>query len=110
MKEFFSRFDKISSKSDTFIYCDTSFGIISYYYPENKHICTYNESWFAAFSNVECAENSDLVNKLSFENNVWFVKNRSRKTPRYISDNYKLKLIDSFKCDFNDFELYSVQE
>ena len=39
MNKFFDRFDKIISPSNTFIYCDSSFGIMSYYFPEYTHIC-----------------------------------------------------------------------
>lgn len=110
MNNFFNRFDEIASSTDTFLYCDSSFGILSYYYPENTHICTYYEPWFSAFDNVDCVNKKDIVNDIDFDNTVWFVKNELTKTPDYIKDNFILKLTDTFKCDFNTFEVYSIQK
>ena len=84
MNNFFNRFDEIASSTDTFLYCDSSFGILSYYYPENTHICTYYEPWFSAFDNVDCVNKKDIVNDIDFDNTVWFVKNELTKTPDYI--------------------------
>ncbi len=110
MNNFFNRFDEIVSSTDTFLYCDSSFGILSYYYPENTHICTYYEPWFSAFDNVDCVNKKDIVNDIDFDNTVWFVKNELTKTPDYIKDNFILELTDTFKCDFNTFEVYSIQK
>ena len=110
MNSFFNRFDEIASSTDTFLYCDSSFGILSYYYPENTHICTYYEPWFSAFDNVDCVNKKDIVNDIDFDNTVWFVKNELTKTPDYIKDNFILELTDTFKCDFNTFEVYSIQK
>ena len=110
MNNFFNRFDEIASSTDTFLYCDSSFGILSYYYPENTHICTYYEPWFSAFDNVDCVNKNDIVNDIDFDNTVWFVKNELTKTPDYIKDNFILELTDRFKCDFNTFEVYSIQK
>lgn len=110
MNNFFNRFDEIASSTDTFLYCDSSFGILSYYYPENTHICTYYEPWFSAFDNVDCVNKNDIVNDIDFDNTVWFVKNELTKTPDYIKDNFILELTDTFKCDFNTFEVYSIQK
>lgn len=110
MNNFFNRFDEIASSTDTFLYCDSSFGILSYYYPENTHICTYYEPWFLAFDNVDCVNKKDIVNDIDFDNTVWFVKNELTKTPDYIKDNFILELTDTFKCDFNTFEVYSIQK
>lgn len=109
MKNFFHRFEKISSSTDAFVYCDSSFGIMSYYYPESTHICTYNESWFSAFNNVECINKKDLAVKIHSYDTVWFIKNELTKTPEFINNEFELNLIDSFKCDFNTFEVYSIQ-
>lgn len=110
MNNFFNRFDEIASSTDTFLYCDSSFGILSYYYPENTHICTYYEPWFSAFDNVDCVNKKDIVNDIDFDNTVWFVKNELTKTPDYIKDNFILELTDTFKCDFNTFEVYSIKK
>lgn len=110
MNDFFTRFNKISSPTDTFVYCDSSFGILSYYYPKSTHICTYNKPWFAAFDNVECVDKNNLANEIGSEDTVWFVKNKLTKTPQYIKNVFDLELIDAFKCDFNIFEVYLVQK
>ena len=110
MKNFFNRFDKVTSSSDTFIYSDSAFGIMSYYYPKNTHICTYYESWFSAFDNVQYINKKKIKSKINSSDTVWFVKNTLSKTPIYLKENYKLKSVDSFKCDFNTFQVYSVQK
>lgn len=109
MSDFFGRFDKISSLSDIFVYCDNSFGIISYYYPQNTHICTYKKAWFDAFDNIECIDKNELADEISSTDTVWFVKNELTKVPKYIENNYELESVDSFKCDFNNFELYLLK-
>lgn len=110
MNKFFDRFDKIISPSNTFIYCDSSFGIMSYYYPKSTHICTYSEPWFAAFDNVECIDKNELVVEIRNYDTVWFVKNELTKTPEYIKNDFDLELVDSFKCDFNTFNVYLAKK
>lgn len=110
MNNFFDRFDKIISPSNTFIYCDSSFGIMSYYFPEYTHICTYSEPWFVAFDNIECINKNELSNKIPPNDTVWFVKNELTKTPEYIQSNFDLELVDSFKCDFNTFNVYLAKK
>lgn len=110
MNKFFERFDKIISPSNTFIYCDSSFGIMSYYFPEYTHICTYSEPWFVAFDNIECINKNELSNKIPPNDTVWFVKNELTKTPEYIQSNFDLELVDSFKCDFNTFNVYLAKK
>lgn len=110
MNKFFDRFDKIISPSNTFIYCDSSFGIMSYYFPEYTHICTYSEPWFVAFDNIECIDKNELSNKNPPNDTVWFVKNELTKTPEYIQSNFDLELVDSFKCDFNTFNVYLAKK
>ncbi len=109
MTDFFSNFETINSSSDIFVYCDSAFGIMSYYFPENRHICTYSESWFAAFDNVECIDKDELPNEFHPDDTVWFVKNKLTKLPGYIESNFNCELVDSFKCDFNSFEVYSIK-
>lgn len=109
MTDFFNSFEAIGSSSDIFVYCDSSFGIMSYYFPENRHICTYSESWFAAFDNVECIDKKELSDEFHPDDTVWFVKNKLTKLPEYIESNFNCELVDSFKCDFNSFEVYSIK-
>lgn len=110
MSDFFKRFNKASSSSDIFVYCDNSFGIMSYYYPQNTHICTYRKAWFDAFDNIKCIDKNGLADEISPDDTVWFVKNELTKTPQYIESNFELKLTDTFQCDFNTFELYSAKK
>lgn len=110
MNKFFDRFDKIAAPSNTFIYCDSSFGIMSYYFPDDTHICTYSKPWFAAFDNVECIDKNDLPDKISPNSTVWFVKNELTKTPGYIQSNFIIEFVDSFKCDFNTFTVYRLKK
>lgn len=110
MNKFFDRFDKIAAPSNTFIYCDSSFGIMSYYFPDDTHICTYSKPWFAAFDNVECIDKNDLPDRISPNNTVWFVKNELTKTPGYIQSNFIIEFVDSFKCDFNTFTVYRLKK
>lgn len=104
------RLNKYVSTDDIFLYCDSSFGMMSYYYPQNKHICTHSQSWFDAFDNVECIEKNQINIKLSNVSKVWFVKNELTKTPDFISLNYTLEKVDGFQCDFNCFEVYSITQ
>lgn len=110
MNKFFDRFDKIAAPSNTFIYCDSSFGIMSYYFPDDTHICTYSKPWFAAFDNVECIDKNDLTDRISPNSTVWFVKNELTKTPGYIQSNFIIEFVDSFKCDFNTFTVYRLKK
>ena len=106
--DFVDRFEENISESDTFLYCDSSFGIMSYFYPNNKHICSYSEPWFVAFSNVECIEKDSVTKEIQKDDTVWFVKNALTKTPQYVKDDFDCKQVDSFLCDFNTFEVYSL--
>ncbi|MEE1219978.1 MAG: hypothetical protein U0L20_08660 [Ruminococcus sp.] len=108
MSDSFERLNQKLSAEDTFLYCDSSFGIMSYYYPHNEHICTYSQSWFEAFDNLECIDKRQINKKLSFDNKVWFVKNEMTKIPDYINSNYILEKFDDFQCDFNHFQVYSL--
>ena len=110
MSSFFDRLDKRLGANDTFVYCDSSFGIMSYYYPEHEHICTYNEAWFAAFENVECIEKDEVGEKVGFGEPVWLVKNAQTRLPDYIKSSFTAEKVDSFRCDFNYFELYSLSK
>lgn len=110
MSNFFNRLDNRLSAKDSFVYCDSSFGIMSYYYPDNRHICTYNEPWFAAFEKVECVDKDGLKQSLSDGGSIWFVKNAHAKIPDYIESDFVTEKVDDFRCDFNYFELYSLKE
>ena len=83
---------------------------MSYYYPKSTHICTYSEPWFVAFDNVECIDKNELVVEIRNYDTVWFVKNELTKTPEYIKNDFDLELVDSFKCDFNTFNVYLAKK
>lgn len=106
MTDFFRRFNASYSQTDTFVYCDSSFGIMSYYYSESRHIRTYNEPWFAAPDNVEYIDKDEISTEIKSSDKAWFVKNKLTNTPKYLENNFDMELVDSFKCDFNTFEAY----
>ena len=53
---------------------------------------------------------NELSNKIPPNDTVWFVKNELTKTPEYIQSNFDLELVDSFKCDFNTFNVYLAKK
>lgn len=110
MSDCIIRLNQSVSKEDTFLYCDSSFGMMSYYYPQNEHICIYSQSWFEAFNNVKCIDKSQMSQRLSFDNKVWFIKNDLTKMPKCLTSSYSLDKVDGFQCDFNHFEVYAVTE
>lgn len=91
MTNFRERFSSQQSESDTFVYCDSAFGIMSYYYPKNTHLCTYKENWFEAFENVECINKNEIADKVDPNHKIWFVKMNSQKCQN------ALKVISSTK-------------
>lgn len=110
MQNFLKKFDEKVSVTDTFIYCDSSFGIMSYYYPDNKHICTYNQAWFIAFNNLEyISQQDDIENKFNYNDTVWLVKENVYEMPEIIVKNFEYEIIDTFMCDYLSYELYSLK-
>ena len=78
---FQNRFASKISPTDTFVYCDSSFGIMAYYYPEHTHLCTYQEAWFSAFDNVTCIDKNQITAEANTEGTIWFVKKEQKATP-----------------------------
>lgn len=109
INDFRISFQNELSVKDTFLYFDSSFGIMSYYYPDNEHICAYKESWFSAFENVEYMDENRTHNLISKKQKIWIVKNSSTAIPDYIQNEFNVKNSYSFKCDFNLYEVYSVK-
>lgn len=107
--QFQNRFEEKISVSDTFVYCDSSFGIMAYYYPEYNHLCTYEEPWFAAYSNVTCIDKNNIGAEVKPNSTIWFVKKEQKAMPNYIKKNFTYELADSFVCDFHTFEVYVLQ-
>ena len=101
---FREKIDSVLSKNDSFLYFDSSFGVMSFYYPDNKHYCTFKQDWFSAFDNVKCIEKSQV--KELADAKIWIVTENTKKIPRYISKYYNISKYDSFKCDFNTYVIY----
>ena len=106
LKNFVVRFEEQIQPTDTIIYLDSSFGIVSYYFPENTHICTYRENWFDAFDNVESIAKSEVANNV--DEPAWLIKNNCKKLPPHITDNFEVVLSDRFRSDFNIFDVYKI--
>lgn len=103
---FVERFDNYTKTNEKIVYVDTSFGIISYYFPENRHICTYNQEWFEAFDNVDTISPDDLTEIV--DEPSWLIKTKGKKIPKYITQNYIISDIDSFRSDFNEFTVHRI--
>ena len=108
MPDFLHRFTALSSPADTFVYCDEAFGVLSYCYPENRHLCTYSKPWFSAFSHVTCIGQEEVAREVGAGDTVWLVKNTLTDMPQHmgISD---AALMDTFQCDFNRYEVYRIK-
>lgn len=105
---FKKNFQSVVTTSDTFVYCDSSFGILSYCYPQNRHICSYYISWFDAFGNVEYIEKDKISAELVNEETIWFVVNTQKKLPQWITKKFELERYDTFTIDFNTFDVYAL--
>ncbi len=101
-------FQSVMTESDTFVYCDNSFGVLSYCYPQNRHICSYYVSWFDAFENIEYIEKDKISAELRGEETIWFVVNTQKKLPQWITRNFELEQYDTFTIDFNTFDVYEL--
>lgn len=104
---FQDEFEEVYSTNDIFIYTDSSFGVFSYYYPENKHICFYNQSWFRAFENLEYEEANNFSIQKS-DSIIWYIVNQKGVIPKWIKQNRKLEKRYSFRNDFNVFDVYLI--
>lgn len=107
--QFRDRFQTQISTSDTFVYCDSSSGVMAYYYPEYRHLSTYSEAWFAAFDNVTCIDKNNVVAAVDLNHTIWFIKKEQNAMPQYIKNNFTYEMQDSFICDFHTFEVYVLQ-
>lgn len=106
LMNFIERFDEKIQPTDTIVYLDSSFGIVSYYFPENTHICTYRESWFNAFDNVTSISKNEVEKAINAPS--WLIKNSNKKLPKYITDDFAVKQFDTFRSDFNTFSVYKI--
>lgn len=107
--QFRERFQSQITTSDTFVYCDSSSGVMAYFYPEYNHLTTYSESWFAAFDNVTGIDKNNIVEAVDTDHTIWFIKTDQNAIPKYIKNNFTYELHDSFVCDFHTFEVYVLE-
>lgn len=105
---FRQEFDKIVSSEDVFLYNDSSFGIMSYYYPENRHICIYWQDWFSAFENIEYREAEDIPSEVLEGQNIWFVINEKSVIPERIKEKWACEKVFTFRSDFNKFGVWHL--
>ena len=109
VSDFRESFGSELSKEDTFLYFDNSFGVMSYYYPDNEHLCTYREEWFSAFDDVEYARPDKLHEVFADKNGkIWMPKVASSKFPEAVKRGYKYEKKYSFVCDFNVYDVYLI--
>lgn len=108
IRTFRERFKAQLGENDAFLYCDSAFGVMSYYYPDNLHICTFRESWFSAFENVRCVETDEMLPAVKGADRIWVVKFAQKKFPQEFTDNFTLTKTDEFQNDFNTYEVYEA--
>ncbi len=108
LRNFRQDFDQEVSREGVFLYNDSSFGIMSYYYPENRHICTYWQPWFAAFACVEYGTGDDLITLIQTDAPVWYVANEKTEIPAWVQK-WNGKKEFSFRSDFNEFGVWRLQ-
>lgn len=109
LRNFRQEFDKIVSSEDIFLYNDSSFGIMSYYYPENRHICIYWQDWFSAFENVEYRLAKDIPSEVLKGQNIWFVINEKSAIPEQIKEQWTCEKVLTFRSDFNKFGVWHLK-
>lgn len=107
VENFRASFKAELSEKDTFLYFDNSFGVMSYYFPGNEHLCTYREEWFSAFDNVEYVQPGKLSEALADkQGKIWMPKVAVSKFPEAVKRGFKYEKKYSFVCDFNVYEVY----
>ncbi len=107
--DFLSRNSQRISGTDTFLYTDSAFGIAAYYFPDNPHLSTENESWYEAFGNVDCVTREEAL-RLTKDKPVWYIRFAGKKLPGYIQDHFRYERLDTFTCDLNSFEFYRLEQ
>lgn len=88
----------------TFVYADTSFGVVERLFPKSRHLTLNYKDWYDAFDYLEKI-NPDGVIGLASDNGVYFVKEKQKKLPKFISEKLDFRVIYSFRVDFNEFEV-----
>lgn len=107
ISEFRTEFDKENGNNNIFLYSDSSFGAMAYYYPEDTHICFYYEPWFKVWQNVQFIDKEDFTKEINGINQ-WYVVNRKSKIPDWMKTKWKMTLKYSFRNDFNVFDVYLI--
>lgn len=109
LHNFRKAFDPICSRNDVFLFCDSSFGIMSYYYPAHRHLVSYREPWFDAFGNVEYITPEHLKESTSDKDQLWLVINEKKSIPKWIDRTWDRHKIFTFRSDFNSFGVWKLQ-
>lgn len=105
ISEFRTEFDKENGNDNIFLYSDSSFGVMSYYYPGNYHMCFCYEPWYKVWQNVRFVDEKDFrEEKTGYKQ--WYVVNRKSKVPDWMKTKWEMVLKYSFRNDFNDFDVY----
>ena len=105
---FREEFAKEKTADDIFLYSDTSFGVMSYYYPDDRHLCFCYESWFEAWENVRFID-KDSVEEQKSGGSLWYVVNRQGRIPDWMKERWDMALRYSFRNDFNTFDVYLLE-
>lgn len=105
ISEFRNEFEKESEVDDIFVYSDSAFGMMSYYYPKNPHICFCYESWFEAWENVQFADKDSFIEEKN-GSKLWYVVNEKSYIPDWMKKKWNMVLKYSFRNDFNCFDVY----
>lgn len=108
--DFIVDFKKKLNKNDTLLYCDYSFGMISYSLPEYTHSITIQQEWFCAFDNLEYIDQSQIEQCGNNGENIWFFKSTNTEMPKYIVKDFNYTIEDEFHCDYEYIELYSLSK
>lgn len=108
LQDFRTRMETRVNSCQTFLYKDSTFGVISYYFPECTHISTRYKPWFDAFPKVEYVSKKEAVARFNKGDKAWHIINAADKIPDYIEENFSYKLVDEYKNDLNYFYLYEL--
>lgn len=108
--DFIDNFKKELNTNDTLLYCDYSFGMLSYSLPEYKHTITIWQEWFSAFDNLQYIDKSQIEQCGNNSENIWFFKSTNTEMPQYIEDEFNYILEDEFHCDYEHIQLYRLTQ
>lgn len=108
--DFIEDFSQKLKSDDTLLYCDYSFGMLSYSLPNYTHRVTIWQDWFCAFGNLEYIDKTQVKQNCDDSGEVWFFKSKNTEMPTYIENDFNYKIEDEFHCDYEYMELYRLTE